>query len=91
MSVNSLNKAFERIHAGEFEIPADSISDMSREERRKAQNELTLKFKQMLAELYEVVNHPKESLLFSISWDIGHSCGYSEVAIHYDILVELIK
>lgn len=40
---------------------------------------------------HNVVDNPKKEKLFEIAWEQGHSYGFSEVAIHYETLVELVK
>lgn len=40
---------------------------------------------------FEVSTHVKKDLLFYKAWDRGHSCGYYEVIMVYEDLVELIK
>ena len=46
---------------------------------------------QELAAQYGVVGHPKLGLLYQKAWDLGHSSGYDEVAIHFGELVDLIR
>lgn len=48
-------------------------------------------FKADLLQAYGVTGNPKSDRAFSIAWEHGHSCGYSEVAIVFADLVELIK
>ena len=48
-------------------------------------------FKKDLAHEYGLTGHPKFERAFAIAWDHGHSSGYSEVAIYFDELVELLK
>ncbi len=53
--------------------------------------ELEAAFQQDLEAYYEMIEHPKASLLFGKSWDMGHSAGLHEVANVYSDLVELVK
>jgi len=39
---------------------------------------------------YGTCGHPKAGKLYEIAWELGHSCGYTEVAYHYAELAELI-
>jgi len=48
-------------------------------------------FRHDLEEEHGVQDNPKKHKLFDIAWSQGHSFGFSEVALHYDELVELIK
>lgn len=48
-------------------------------------------FKADLLQAYGVTGNPKSDMAFSLAWEQGHSCGYSEVAIVFADLVELIK
>ena len=38
-----------------------------------------------------MTGHPKAGLLFTKAWDHGHSSGFTEVAIAYNDLVDLVK
>ena len=51
----------------------------------------TKQFKSDIENEFGVEDHPKKDLLFSISWERGHSAGYYEVYYCYQELVELIK
>lgn len=48
-------------------------------------------FKQDAFQELGIAGHPKRDLLFQISWDRGHSNGYSEVWCEMQELVELIR
>jgi len=48
-------------------------------------------FKADLLQAHGVTGNPKSDRAFSLAWEQGHSCGYSEVAIVFADLVELIK
>lgn len=48
-------------------------------------------FKADLLQAHGVTGNPKADRAFSIAWEQGHSCGYSEVAIVFEDLAELIK
>lgn len=43
-----------------------------------------------LEDEFGLSNHPKNALLWSKAWDLGHSAGLDEVEIYYRNLVELI-
>ena len=49
------------------------------------------KFKEDLFAEYGVENNPKRELLYSKAWELGHSSGLNEVAIHFSDLVDLIQ
>jgi hypothetical protein len=38
-----------------------------------------------------IENNPKADKMLSIAWDLGHSCGYSEVYYYARDLVSLIR
>ena len=48
-------------------------------------------FKNDLAHEYGLAKHPKFEKAFEIAWEQGHGSGYSDVAIYFDELAELIK
>ena len=48
-------------------------------------------FRYDLSNEYDVVGHPKFDQCFAIAWEYGHSYGFSEVALHFETLVDLIK
>lgn len=48
-------------------------------------------FKADLLQAYGVTGNPKSDRAFSLAWEQGHSCGYSEVAIVFADLAELIR
>lgn len=48
-------------------------------------------FKLALFQEYEVENNPKREKIFSMAWERGHSCGYSEIEEDFMDLVELVK
>ena len=47
-------------------------------------------FKQHMYEYHDVEENPKREKAFSLAWEYGHSSGHSEVASHFEDLVELI-
>lgn len=55
------------------------------------ERELTEQFKQDAFKYFDIVNHPKAELLYSIAWEKGHSCGLSEVLGEMSEMLELIK
>ena len=75
--------------------PAGSYKDPAVKAARDAYNtdtqRLLNEFQADLAKEYGVTGNPKEPLLFSKAWELGHAYGVSEVASHYDDLVCLIK
>lgn len=89
----------EKIKAGDYKnkLPY-SLPGMPKDEREKMtkawyaeEGRLRDLFQADLAAEHGVTGNPKEPLLFRLTWEEGHSCGYSEVAIYYDDFVELIK
>lgn len=48
-------------------------------------------FKADLLQAHGVMGNPKSDRAFSLAWEQGHSCGYSEVAIVFADFSELIK
>ncbi len=58
---------------------------------REDNHRLYLQFKYDLEAEYGVEDNPKKDKLFEIAWEQGHSYGFTEVALHYAQLVELIK
>ena len=106
MEQTPLTIALQRIEAGEFNVPyperrnvpLKSMPTKERQNTMQVMNDYREKdaamrqnFRKMLAELYGVSDHPKEQKLFDLSWEEGHSSGYSEVAIKYDEFVDLMK
>lgn len=101
---DALSTALERINSGEFEfeweawLPSRGKSELQKLKAREAAArnhakgaEMNQKVREMLAELYGVVNHPKEPKLWQKAWDDGHASGYSEIASQYDDLVQLVR
>ena len=52
---------------------------------------LEQEFKADLFEEYGVTGNPKANKCFSIAYDYGHPYGHSEIASHFETLVDLIK
>ena len=52
--------------------------------------ELADQFKVDLYEEYGVTNNPKNDLLFSKAYELGHSAGYQEIENYFSDLVDLI-
>ena len=55
------------------------------------QRRFTEQFKKDLFEELGITNNPKAEKLYSISYDLGHSSGFSEVYNYAQDLVELIQ
>jgi len=106
MEQTPLTTALQRIGAGEFNVPYPErrmvpmksmpLSEKQKtmealDEYRRLDGEARENCRKMLAELYGVADHPKEPKLWSLAWEEGHSCGYSEVALKYDEFVDLMK
>lgn len=36
------------------------------------------------------LNKAQHDLIYSQAWDMGHSAGFSEVELYYDILIDLV-
>ena len=58
---------------------------------RRSETEAYNRFRADLAAEYNLTDHPKEGLLYSIAYDMGHSSGMEEVVLFYDRLAELLK
>jgi len=69
----------------------DEASRAIQEAYRVDQRRLVELFQHDLEAEHGVTDNCKKEKLFDIAWSQGHSSGFSEVAIHYDELVELIK
>lgn len=48
-------------------------------------------WKELLAKKHNVPRDAKFDLAWNIAYDFGHSCGLSEVAYYFEVLVVLIK
>jgi hypothetical protein len=71
----------------------DMISSIRKEIRRREgaeENKKLLEFKKLLEARYNLENNSKFEVLFARAWELGHSCGYSEVEHYFEELVELI-
>lgn len=67
---------------------------MTKEEREVYRHKIDREkdeFRAKMAKAHGVDGHLKEPLLWNMAWDMGHACGYYEVGLHYERLVELIK
>lgn len=62
----------------------------SKEEYRAETARLEAEFKADLEREYGFVGHPKADAIYALAWDYGHSAGYSEVAMYYDELAQLL-
>ena len=60
-------------------------------EYNRGEGDMIAMFRLDLEEEFGVGDNPKNSLLFSIAWSMGHSSGLSEVYNYYAELVDLIK
>ena len=49
------------------------------------------RFKEDLFVELGIENNPKRDKLFSLAWEMGHSCGFNEVYLVAEDLVELIR
>lgn len=65
--------------------------DAQRLKRREEQGKIDAVFEADLAEEHGLTDHPKRRKLFELAYEAGHSCGMSEVEIHYSTLAELLK
>lgn len=104
MKESPLTQALNRINAGEFEYEYKShtkpLREMNIREREQAiatrremqelDGQMRTNCRTMLAELYGLVGHPKEQKVWDMAWDMGHASGWSEVAIQYDNLADLV-
>lgn len=59
--------------------------------RLQDQERLRQEFRADLAREEGVTGNPKEPLLFRLAWERGHSAGWTEVAINYEEMVELVR
>jgi hypothetical protein len=88
---------YEKAGRGDYtpKLPyASGRDEASRAVQRAYQEEqrrLVEQFQRDLEAEHGVVDNSKKEKLFDIAWSQGHSSGFSEVALHYDELVELIK
>jgi len=55
------------------------------------ESRLEQEFKNDLFEYHGVTDNPKAGKCYGIAYDYGHAYGYSEIASHFDTLVDLIK
>jgi len=55
------------------------------------QHRLEEEFWKDIEDFYGVSNNPKKNKLRAVSYQIGHSSGFSEIASYYSELVDLIK
>lgn len=69
-------------------IPFDPRNKLDYHRRRHM---VDYKFKLALFKEHKIEDNPKREKCFELAWSFGHSCGYSEVEIFFDQLVELIK
>ena len=60
-------------------------------EWRDSESKLLMEFKKDLFEELDIVDNPKNELLFSKAWEHGHSAGFHEVYVYACYLVDLIK
>ena len=58
---------------------------------RQKERELEILFKKELFKAYGVADNPKNEMLWTHAYDLGHSSGFSEIEIYFSDLVELIK
>jgi hypothetical protein len=68
-----------------------SVDPLGYQRAHSDQQRLNDLFKHDLEVEHGVSDNPKRNKLFEIAWGEGHAYGFSEVASHYDTLVELIK
>lgn len=69
----------------------DQEPNKVRHEWMKEENRLTELFKNDLFRFYEVQSNPKREKLYDMSWEYGHSNGFSELLNVFNDLVDLIK
>ncbi len=62
----------------------------AREAYHADQQRLTQKFQSDLEAEHGLSGHPRAAMLYAKAYDIGHSGGLAEVAIHYNEMAELI-
>ena len=58
---------------------------------REGGYETDSEFRAALLDELGITDNPKAELLYSKAWQLGHSCGYSEVASYAADLVDLIR
>jgi hypothetical protein len=98
-SVKSPLSIYDRINIGVYKntkpYPSTSLKteygDRLRKEYREEEGKLNAEFKRDLFEYFGVLDNPKRDKCFELAWAMGHSSGYSEIAIYFQDLVELIK
>lgn len=85
--MDTYNKACARA----YEVPNGNELYMNdRDEYNRQHAALYQQFCDDLFAEYGVQDNPKKEKCFSIAWSHGHSAGYSEVALYFEELVELI-
>ena len=67
------------------------VKRQERVRRREEENRKEREFRQRLIDKHGLDGHPKESVLYQLAYDYGHSAGWTEVEMYYDDLAELLK
>lgn len=63
----------------------------ARKEWDKINRERYLEFKQDLFKEFGIEDDPAREIIFHKAWDVGHSCGYHEVYLEFDELMDFVK
>ncbi len=58
--------------------------------RREEDAEERTQFFRNLGLQFGLLDHPRFQRLCDMAWEDGHSCGYEEVRIHFERLMELL-
>lgn len=82
-----------REYADALEIYEKEVAEYnaSVEKWQEKTNALTQEFKVDLFEELNITNNPKAELLYSIVWDKGHACGFSDIYNEACDIVDLIR
>ena len=83
-----------KTYANKLNWPGSGMDGDLKELRKKYQQEngrLRNLFQSDLEETYGVAGHKKKDILWTLAWEQGHSCGFFEVLLHYDSMVELLS
>ena len=89
-----MSELYNRINSGEFsgdleKIEGESLSERNKRWRAKDTEDKN-RFHDALKDEFGTRDNPKEERLWELAWSNGHSSGFSEVAMHYEEMAELI-
>jgi hypothetical protein len=70
---------------------ANTKAEENRIEYNKETSRLESTLRTDLATEFDILENPKESKVWELAWQLGHSSGYTEIYLYYHKLVELVK